>query len=118
MTRSFEEVFEDHLELSKKEEWEEDMKRNFSEEIVILFENKIYHGHEGIKILATRLIKEIPKAKYHYNMILLDKELGMLEWTAHSEEYEVLDGVDSYLFRDGKIVGQTIHYTVTKRIKN
>jgi len=76
-------------------------------------ENKVYRGHEEVRGLAERLLRELPNAKYQNSMILLDDEIGMLEWKAKSAEAEVLDGVDSYLFRDGKIIAQTIHYTVS-----
>jgi ribosomal protein S13 len=115
-TRSFKEVFQDHLQLSESGDFENDLRKNYSPDIVLLMENKVYRGYEGIRELAIRLKNELPNGKFQNNIILLDKEIGMLEWTAQSEETEVLDGVDSYLFRDGKIIGQTIHYTVTKRI--
>ena len=112
--RSFREVFDDHLRLSEMGDFENDLKRNFSVDIIVLMENRIYRGHEEVRGLAKRLLRELPDGKYQNNMILLHEEIGMLEWTAQSDEAEVLDGVDSYLFRDGKIIAQTIHYTVTK----
>lgn len=115
--RSFQDVFEDHLKLSEAGDFETDMKRNYSDEIVVLMENKIYRGFQGVRELALRLSKELPQAKFQNKMILLDKEMGMLEWTAQSEIKEVRDGVDSYLFRNGKIIAQTIHYTVTTRTR-
>jgi len=111
--RSFREVFEDHLRLSEIGDFETDLRRNFSVDIVVLMENKVYRGHEDVRGLAKRLLRELPNGKYQNSMILLDEEIGMLEWKAQSDKAEVLDGVDSYLFRDGKIIAQTIHYTVT-----
>jgi hypothetical protein len=35
-----------------------------------------------------------------------------LEWTARSDEAKIEDGADSFCIRDGRIVAQTIHYTV------
>lgn len=114
-SRSFKEVFEDHLLLSEKGDFKNDFRRNYSPEIVILMENKIYHGYEGIRELALRLKEELLNGNFQNNIVLLDKEIGMLEWTAQSDENEILDGVDSYLFQNGKIIGQTIHYTITKK---
>lgn len=113
--RSFKEVFEDHLFLSERGDFENDMIRNYSPDVVILMKNKTYHGYGGIRELALRLKNELPDGEFQNNLVHLDKEIGMLEWTAQSEQNEVRDGVDSYLFRDGKIVAQTIHYTVSKR---
>jgi len=115
--RSFTEVFDDHLRLSEMGDFETDLRRNFSIDIIVLMENKIYRGHEEVRGLAKRLLRELPNGKYQNSVILLDEEIGMLEWKAQSDETEVLDGVDSYLFRDGKIIAQTIRYTVT-RIRN
>jgi len=111
--RSFREVFEDHLRLSEMGDFETDLRRNFSIDIIVLMENKVYRGHKDVRGLAKRLLRELPNGKYQNSMILLDEEIGMLEWKAQSDKAEVLDGVDSYLFRDGKIIAQTIHYTVT-----
>lgn len=38
--------------------------------------------------------------------------MGFLEWTGHSAVAQIDDGTDSYLIRGGRIVVQTIHYTV------
>ena len=112
--RSFREVFEDHLRLSEIGDFETDLSRNFSLDIIVVMENRIHRGHEAVRGLARRLLRELPNGKYQNNVILLHEEIGMLEWTAQADEAEVLDGVDSYLFRDGKIVAQTICYNVTK----
>ena len=39
-------------------------------------------------------------------------EVGYLEWTADGPTARVRDGADSFVIRDGRIVAQTIHYTV------
>jgi len=38
--------------------------------------------------------------------------VGFLEWTYEDSTVCVRDGVDSYLIEEGKIVAQTIHYTL------
>lgn len=114
-TRTFQEVFDDHLYLREIGDFESDIHRNHSPDTVILMGNKAYRGYPGIRELALRLKDELPKASFQHTVKIVDKEIALLEWTAQSEKVEVLDGVNSYLFRDGKIVGQTIHYTLTKR---
>jgi hypothetical protein len=113
--RTFQEVFDDHLYLSEIGDFESDIHRNYSPDTVVLMGNKAYKGYQGIRELALRLKDELPKASFQHAVKIVDKEIALLEWTAQSEKFEVMDGVDSYLFRDGKIVGQTIHYTLTKR---
>jgi hypothetical protein len=38
--------------------------------------------------------------------------MGLLEWAYDDDTVTVRDGVDSYLIEGGKIVAQTIHYTL------
>jgi hypothetical protein len=38
-----------------------------------------------------------------------------LEWAYEDENVRVRDGADSYLIGNGKIVAQTIHYTVEQK---
>lgn len=113
--RSFNEVFDDHLKLSEVGDFESDFKRNFSPDIVVLTGFGVFRGYQGVRKLAVQLENELPKARYHHKTKIVDEEMAFLEWTAISNENEVTDGVDSYLFKEGKIVAQTIHYTVRKR---
>lgn len=110
--RSAEEVFEDHLRLSYEETVEEDIRRNYAEDVVILSSRGIHRGHEGLRELAEILRKELPECTFHYKTRLMEGELAFLEWTATAKGASVDDGADSYLIRDGKILAQTIHYTV------
>ncbi len=118
--RTTKDVIENHLELSKNGSIEEDLKKNFSEDLIILSSHGIYNGHAGLKKLNELLIKEFPEAEFNYNNFLVEGELGFLEWTVKSDDAEVNDGADSYLVRNGLIIAQTIHYTVSelKKEKN
>jgi hypothetical protein len=37
---------------------------------------------------------------------------GFLEWAYEDDNVRIRDGADSYLIEDGKIIVQTIHYTM------
>jgi hypothetical protein len=112
--RTAREVIEDHLKKSICGSIDEDLKNNFSEDLVILTGEGIFHGHEGLKKLNEKLLKQIPNAQYEYRTKEFDTKIGFLEWRASSEKTTVQDGADSYVVIDGKIVAQTIHYTVNK----
>ena len=58
----------------------------------------LFVGHEAVK---QALAAEGP--------------VGLLEWTYEDPTVRVRDGVDSYVIENGKIVGQTIHYTLERR---
>ena len=122
--RSAKEVLDDHLNLAKK--WgaeedierivEEDIRRNVSEDIVILINRGTFCGHEGVRQLAAMLGEELPEHRpFEYTYRAVEGRMGFLEWTYEDANVRVRDGVDSYLIEDGKIVAQTIHYTVEQK---
>lgn len=113
--RTAEEVLDDHLNESNNGSVEDDLRRNFAENVVLLTGRGVYRGHDGVRELNEILMREVGKnAHFEYRTKLVDGEMAFLEWTTRSEGAgrKVEDGADSYLIRDGKIVAQTIHYTV------
>ena len=130
--RTAQEVLDDHLNLA--EHWwaeegaqritdedieraiEEDIRRNVSEDIVILINRGTFRGHEGVRQLARMLIEELPEhSSFEYTYKAVEGKMGFLEWAYEDANVRVKDGADSYLIEDGKIVAQTIHYTVEQK---
>jgi hypothetical protein len=123
-TRAAQEVLDDHLNLA--ENWggeggferilEEDIRRNVSEEIVILINRETFHGHEGVRQLAYMLGEELPEHRsFEYTYRAVEGRMAFLEWAYEDEDVRVRDGADSYLIENGKIVAQTIHYKVEQK---
>ena len=115
--RSTRQVFEDHLRRRRKREVEEDISRNYAEEVVLLARSGVYLGHEGVRRSAHLLYAQLPCARYQYRTKLVEGETAFLEWAAHCPTAGVEAGADSFLIRNGRIVVQTIHYTV-RRLQN
>ncbi|MFN6945518.1 MAG: nuclear transport factor 2 family protein [Cytophagaceae bacterium] len=113
--RTAKEVLDNHLELAKSGSVEEDLKTNYSDEVIILSTYGLYKGRKGAQELAEILNEELPEAIFEYKNVLIEGEVGFLEWTASSKTSEVKDGADSYVIRNGRIIAQTIHYTVKKK---
>ena len=92
---------------------EEDIRRNVSEDIVILINRGTFHGHEGVRQLARMLGEELPEHRsFEYTYRAVEGRMAFLEWAYEDDKVMVRDGADSYLIENGKIVAQTIHYTV------
>ena len=118
--RTAREVLDDHLNIAN--DWtdlpleqllEEDLRRNVAEDIVVLINRGTFRGHTGVKELARMLSEELPEHEaFEYTYVSVEGRVGLLEWTYRDSTVEVRDGVDSYLIEDGKIVAQTIHYTL------
>ncbi len=110
--RETKEVLEDHLKLSKEKSIKEDLEKNYSVDVKFLTTYGIYEGYQGATELFELLEKELPQSQFDYKNFLVEGEMGFLEWSGYSEKRKVEDGADSYLVRNGRIVLQTIHYTV------
>lgn len=118
--RTAREVLDDHLGIANK--WggepfervlEEDLRRNVADDIVVLINRGVFRGHEGVRQLAWMLAEELPEHRaFQYTHVAAEERVALLEWTYEDSGVRVRDGVDSYLIEAGKIVGQTIHYTV------
>ncbi len=112
MTRSTQEVFDDHLARSDEGSWERDLAKNYATDVVVLTGFGIFRGRDGMRECTRQLQEELPDVTFEYRTRVVEGEFAFLEWTADSPRAEVRDGADSYVARDGRIVAQTIHYTV------
>ncbi|MEK8088368.1 nuclear transport factor 2 family protein [Thermithiobacillus plumbiphilus] len=110
--RTTQEVFEDHLWQSNHGSVEEDFARNYADDVVLLTGEGIYRGLEGLRYLTNVLMQALPGACFDYYTRLVAGEMAFLEWGTQTEKSQVKDGADSYLIRNGRIIAQTIHYTV------
>ncbi len=54
--------------------------------------------------------RSTPPSKYTHTAV--EGRLAFLEWAYEDSGVRVRDGADSYLIENGKIVAQTIDYTV------
>ncbi len=118
-SRTTREVLDDHLGLAN--DWtdhterslEDDLRRNVAEDIVVLLNRGVFRGHDGVRELARMLAEELPEHRaFQYTHVSAEGRVGLLEWGYADAGVRVRDGVDSYVVEGGKIVAQTIHYTV------
>lgn len=111
--RTSRQVLEDHLHRARTWEFEEDLKRNFTEDIVLMTSYGIFRGIEGLREKVQLLADQMPGGVWTYHNIMVEGELGFLEWSGVADNgARVEDGADSYLIQDDKIRAMTIHYTV------
>src|ERR687898_2833658 len=88
-SRKAQEVLDDHLNLA--ENWggevgferglEEDLRRNTSEDIVILINRGTFRGHEGVRQLAHMLREELPEHRsFEYTYRAVEGRMAFLVW--------------------------------------
>ncbi len=108
-------VVDDHVRARKELRVEDDL-ANFAEDVLVLSARGIYRGHAGLRRLWLDLEEQIPAARFAYGQPVAEGEAALLEWRARGDGAQIDDGVDSYLVRHGRIVVQTIHYTVRRQL--
>ncbi|HEX2127803.1 MAG TPA: nuclear transport factor 2 family protein [Solirubrobacterales bacterium] len=113
--RSPRECLDDHLRLRGEGRLDEDLERNYREDVVMLTPEKVYHGHDGVREAAGVLYEALQHTDYEITALVTDDRVALLEWGASGDEMEIADGVDSFLIEGGLICVQTIRYTVTFR---
>lgn len=106
-------MLDDHLSLRERGELEEDLRRNYHPDVVILTRAGGGRGHDGVRESAKLLYEAIEDAhSYEYDSVVTTDRVALLEWSARGEEMAISDGVDTFLIEDGLIHVQTIRYTV------
>lgn len=106
------EVLDDHLALAASGDWRTDLERNVADDIVVLTGFGLFTGRDQVRVLAELLEAQLPEATFEYTTVLVHGDIAFLEWTADGPTARVRDGADSFVIRGGRIVAQTIHYTV------
>lgn len=108
--RPAEEVFEEHLRLRVMGNLEEDLRRNYAEDVVLLTVNSNARGHDAIRMSARRLRDQLPDARYEFLAKQVNGPYVLLIWRGWSSRFNAAGGADSFVIRDGKIRFQSIHY--------
>jgi hypothetical protein len=75
--RSTQEVFEDHLRLRKKGDAESDIQCNYAEDVVVMSNFGIFHGHDGVRHSEQLLHQQLPSGRrYTYVQSLTDQDIA------------------------------------------
>jgi hypothetical protein len=108
-------VLGDHVALRAAGAIEDDIALNYDPDVVMLADDGPHHGWDGVRLLAERLGAELGAAAFDVKSIVVTDRLALLTWDGEGEKGRVSDGVDSFVIENGRIVGQTMRYTVISR---
>jgi hypothetical protein len=107
--------FRGHLALRDRGEVESDIRRNYADNVVLIVNGQVRRGHDAIARCARSLREDTDGADFIYRAKVVEGEIAYLEWAIDCDGVCIEDGVDTFLIRDGKIVANTVHYTLTSR---
>ena len=109
--RSAEDVFAHHGQSLGGEDLEAIIS-DYAEDAILIVNNRVFRGHDGVRQVFTQLLSDVPQAEWELQTVFADNVL-YLEWVARSTERAIEDGIDTFIFEDGLITVQTVRYTVT-----
>jgi hypothetical protein len=87
---------------------------DFADTAVLVTSDGVRRGKDAIRNFFDGLFKALPKAQWGIKTIHVDNFL-FVEWTGDSARASVSDGVDTFIFKDGLIQAQTVHYTIVPK---
>jgi hypothetical protein len=113
--RSTRDVLECHLALRRKGDLEEDIARNYGDDLVVIAKDGVFHGADGIRTTASILHANLPDAEYDFDLLEVSDKYALLGWSARAADgTRSSHGADAFVVEDGRIAVQMIHYEVDR----
>ena len=88
---------------------------DYSDDAIFMTPAGVLRGKAGIQHAFTKLLSDIPQAKWDLKTQLFENDTLLIEWTADSAKTKVDDGIDTFVFKDGFIRVQTVRYTLQRK---
>lgn len=111
--RTSQQVFAHHGEALMAEDLDA-MLQDYAETACIITPDAVTCGKEGLRTFFAHLVQMLPHAQWNGKTTFADNIL-LLEWSADSARGSVSDGVETFVFQDGLIQYQTIHFTLVPK---
>jgi ketosteroid isomerase-like protein len=111
MTRTPEEVFSHHAQALGAGDLDE-IVADYADDAAFITPAGVRRGKDGVRAAFTRLLADVPDAKWELKTEIYEGDVLFLEWAADAATTRVEDGIDTFVFRDGLIRVQTVRYTV------
>ena len=113
MARTPQEVFQHHAQALGAGDLD-GIVEDYSNDAVFITPDGVKRGKAGVREGFVQLLADVPNADWTLPTRIYEGDVLFLEWTATSAATKVEDGIDTFVFRDGQIVVQTVRYTVQR----
>jgi ketosteroid isomerase-like protein len=113
MSRTPQEVFAHHAQALGAGDLD-GIVEDYSDDAVFITPAGVKRGKAGVREGFVQLLADVPNADWALPTQIYEGDVLFLEWTATSAATKVEDGIDTFVFRDGQIVVQTVRYTVQR----
>jgi ketosteroid isomerase-like protein len=113
MTRTPREVFAHHGQAFGAEDLD-GIVADFADDAVLITPAGVIRGKDGIREGFRQLFADLPNATWDLKTQIYEDNVLLLEWAADAAQSRA-EGVDTFVFRDGLIQAETVHYTLRRK---
>jgi hypothetical protein len=112
-TRTTRQVIADHVRRRAEGDLDGDLRENYHPNVAILWCDEVLHGHDGVRRLARLQSRYHGDGTFHCHRLLTNDEMAVLEWSGLGGRTDTLtlEGTETFVVRDGLIIGQAVHYS-------
>ena len=114
MARTPQEVFAHHAEVLIAGDLE-GIVSDYADDAVFITPAGTLRGKDGVREGFTQLLSDVPNAEWAVPTQIFEGDVLFIEWSADAASTQVEDGIDTFVFRDGEIIVQTVRYTVQQK---
>jgi ketosteroid isomerase-like protein len=111
MYRTPQEIFQHHVSALIAGDIDE-IVADYADDAIFITPGGALRGKDGVRKGFTKLLNDLPDAKWDAPIKVFEGNVLFLEWNAVSRYTRVTDGVDTFVFGDDQIVIQTVRYSL------
>jgi ketosteroid isomerase-like protein len=111
MTRTPQEIFQHHGAALVAGDIDE-IVADYTDDAVFITPAGVLRGKDGVREAFTRLLEDLPNAKWEIPTQIFEGDVLFIEWNAVSEASQAMDGIDTFVFGDDGIRVQTVRYSL------
>ena len=93
--RTPQQIFQHHAEALGAEDID-GIAADYSDDAFFMTPAEVQRGKAGIRHAFTKLLSDIPQAKWNLKTQLYENDILLLEWTADSAKTKIDDGIDTF----------------------
>jgi ketosteroid isomerase-like protein len=109
--RTPQEVFQHHAEVLGAGDLD-GILSDYSDDAVLITPAGVLRGKDEVRGAFVQILEDVPNADWEVPTAFFEGDVLFIEWKATAASSKVEDGIDTFIFRDGEIVLQTVRYTV------
>jgi hypothetical protein len=111
MSRTPQEIFQHHVGAVLAGDIDQ-IVEDYADDAVFITPAGVLIGKDGVREAFTKLLSDLPDAKWDVPTQIFERDVLFIEWNAVSDDNRAMDGIDTLVFRGGQIVVQTVRYTL------